>query len=236
MYDGEVKLADDVVGLILKDIRRSNLDGDSIVILLSDHGEGFWEHGLWEHGNSLYNELLHVPLIIHSPGRLPRGKTVKELARTVDLLPTILDLVGIEYNERELRGNSLLPLMKDEELKTARLSSPAQARFNDKNRGRMAFSEFPHTRMIFGRSIQSVEEKLIDPDLGDTPLEYYEITEDPKELNNQAQDEGEKASELMDIMNEISSSTSNNRAKYPDERHEPSEETITKLKSLGYVQ
>jgi len=46
MYDGEVKLADDVVGLILKDIRRLNLDNDSIVILLSDHGEGFWEHGL----------------------------------------------------------------------------------------------------------------------------------------------------------------------------------------------
>jgi hypothetical protein len=126
--------------------------------------------------------------------------------------------------------------MKDEDLETARPSSPAQAQFNNENSGRMAFSEFPHTRMIFGRSIQSVEEKLIDPNLGDTLLEYYEITEDPKELNNQIQNEGGKASGLMDIMNEISSSTSNNRAKYPNERYEPSEETIRKLKSLGYVQ
>ena len=129
-----------------------------------------------------------------------------------------------------------MPVVIKEDTKAPELSSPRQAQTDDEDWVRMAFSEFPHTRIIFGRSIQSVEEKLIDPDLGDAPLEYYEVTEDPKELNNQIQDEGGKASELMDIMNEISSRTSNNRAKYPNERHEPSEETIRKLKSLGYVQ
>lgn len=221
MYDEEIKRADDVVGEFLDYIRQLNLDDDSIVILLSDHGEGFWEHGLWEHGNSLYNELLHIPLILRAPGRIAEAKTIRQLVRNLDLLPTILDLVGIEYDSKNYRGISLLPLTRGED---------------GENSKRLAFSEFPHSKIVFGRTIQSLTEKLIDPSQDGKPLEYYDIIKDPGELNNLSSAQPAKAHDLISIMNDTSRSTSSSRVAQPAERVEPSEDTIKKLKSLGYIQ
>jgi len=221
MYDGEIKRTDDVIGDFLADIKRMNLDNDSIIILLSDHGEGFWEHGQWEHGNSLYNELLHIPLIFHAPGRIPENKTIYRLVRNVDILPTILELVDIQYDKKSYRGNSLLPLIRG----------------NDDKSKRLAFSEFPHyTPIVFGRAIQSLEEKLIHPGRDGKPIEYFDITKDPTELNNLRIKESHRASDLMSIMNDISRTAKTSRTAHPMERVEPSEDTIKKLKSLGYVQ
>lgn len=221
MYDAEIKRTDDFIGDFLADIRRLNLDNDSIIILLSDHGEGFWEHRLREHGNSLYNELLHIPLILRAPGRLPEGKTITPLVRNVDILPTILDLVGIKYNSKNYRGISLLPLMKGKD---------------DENSKRLAFSEFPHSTIVLGKAIQSLTEKLIDPNQDSKPLEYYDITKDPGELNNLSATESIRVSDLINIMNDTSRSASSSRAAHPVERVEPSEDTVKKLKSLGYIQ
>jgi arylsulfatase A-like enzyme len=221
MYDGEIKLTDDVLGDFFADIKRLNLDNDSIIILLSDHGEGFWEHGLWEHGNSLYNELLHIPLIVRAPGRVAEGKTITQLVRNLDLLPTILDLVGIGYDNNAYRGISLLPLMRGE---------------GGENSKRLAFSEFPHSKIVFGRTIQSLTEKLIDPSQDSKPLEYYDLMKDPAELNNLNAIESVKVSDLLSIMNDISRTASGSRIAHPAERQEPSEDTIRRLKSLGYIQ
>jgi len=216
MYDGEIKLTDDVLRDFFADIKRLNLDNDSIIILLSDHGEGFWEHG-----NSLYNELLHIPLIVRAPGRVAEGKTITQLVRNLDLLPTILDLVGIGYDNKNYRGISLLPLMRGE------------GRENSK---RLAFSEFPHSKIVFGRTMQSLTEKLIDPSQDSKPLEYYDLMKDPAELNNLNAIESVKVSDLLSIMNDISRTASGSRIAHPAERQEPSEDTIRRLKSLGYVQ
>jgi arylsulfatase A-like enzyme len=221
MYDGEIKRTDDILGDFLTDIKRLNLDKDSIIIVLSDHGEGFWEHGLWEHGNSLYNELLHIPLIIRAPGRIAEGKTITQLVRNLDLLPTILDLAGIRYDHNNYRGISLLPLMLGE---------------GGENSRRLAFSEFPHSKIIFGRTIQSLTEKLIDPSQDSKPLEYYDLMKDPAERNNLNATESVRISNLLSIMNDISRTASGSRIAHPAEREEPSADTIRKLKSLGYVQ
>ncbi len=162
MYDGEIKRTDDLVRDCLTDIHQLNLDKGSIIILLSDHGEGFWEHRLWEHGNSLYNELLHVPLIFRAPGRLPQGKTINPPVELVDLFPTILDMTGIEYDSERCRGISLLNLMEGK---------------NVGNSGRLAFAEFPYKRIISGKAIQSLKGKLILTKPG-VAMEYFELDKD----------------------------------------------------------
>jgi choline-sulfatase len=220
MYDGDIRHADEVIKEIIADIQAQGLGKDSVVVLLSDHGEGFWEHGLWEHGNSLYNELLHIPLVFYAPGRIPENKTIRDLVRSIDILPTVLDLVGIEYDENNFRGRSLLPLMKD----------------GQDDRKRLAFSEFPHSKIVFGRSIQSLTEKLIDPGQDDRMPEYYDTVEDPGELNDLGSSKSSSVADLLATIDNISRAASKSRVTHPPVLQEPSEDTIKRLKSLGYTQ
>jgi arylsulfatase A-like enzyme len=220
MYDGDIRHTDEVIKQLVADMEVLGIGKDSITVLLSDHGEGFWEHDLWEHGNSLYNELLHIPLIFHAPGRIPENKTIRELVRSVDVLPTILDLVGIGYDEHNFRGESLLPLMRD----------------GAANGERIAFSEFPYTRIVLGRSIQSLTEKVIHTGLKGKALDYYEIGKDPGEHTNLGASRYARASEWLDAMDEITRTASQSRMVHVPVVEDPSEDTVEKLRALGYTE
>jgi len=93
LYEAELREADDTVGEILKAIDEHVGLEHALVILTSDHGEEFFEHGMYEHGHSLHREILHVPLILSGP-RLQAGTTADTDASTLDMLPTVLDFVG----------------------------------------------------------------------------------------------------------------------------------------------
>ncbi len=115
-YDGGVKKATDEVALLLDQLDRLGLADSTVVVILSDHGEEFWDHnGLFaQHGQSLYGELLNVPLIIFDPHRPAAGlHRITEEASTVDLLPTVFDLLGLPFTA-ETDGVSLAPLMAGE--------------------------------------------------------------------------------------------------------------------------
>jgi choline-sulfatase len=102
LYDGEVSYADHWVGELLKEIPDS-----TFVVLLSDHGEALGEHGeFFEHMRTLYRETTHVPLILSGEG-VARGERRKELVSTLDVLPTVLDKIGLAA-PRDLPGRSLL--------------------------------------------------------------------------------------------------------------------------------
>ena len=92
-YDAEIRYTDDVLAHFLAGLDAAGA-GDALVVLTSDHGEQFGEHGLWMHGNSLYDELLHVPLIVRAPGLVPAGKRIATDVGLLDVVPTILDLAG----------------------------------------------------------------------------------------------------------------------------------------------
>ena len=108
LYDGEIAYTDRHVGRLLEGLERLGLAGDTIVLLTADHGEEFGEHGNHGHGYTLYQEVVRVPLILRAPGLAPRR--VGELVRSVDVLPTVLALAGLEPR-REIEGRSLLPLV-----------------------------------------------------------------------------------------------------------------------------
>jgi arylsulfatase A-like enzyme len=95
LYAGEVRAADAWFGRLLDELQARALLEQTIVILTSDHGEEFLEHGGLAHGQTLHREVLDVPFLVRLPGGLGGGAVVDGLARHVDLLPTILQLVGI---------------------------------------------------------------------------------------------------------------------------------------------
>lgn len=108
LYDGEIAFNDHHFGALLSRLKRLGLYREAMVVLVSDHGEEFYDHDGWQHGGTLFQEQLGVPLIVKLPGNRAAGKVVTSLAEQVDLVPTILDLLG-EPVTPGLDGTSLLP-------------------------------------------------------------------------------------------------------------------------------
>jgi arylsulfatase A-like enzyme len=101
-------MVDAMLGRILEIIEARCEKRNTLVVFTSDHGEELEDHGMMEHGHSLHREVIRVPLILRSP-HLPTGPVVDAPVRTIDLMPTILELVGL--GARDLMGRSLHPLI-----------------------------------------------------------------------------------------------------------------------------
>ena len=110
-YDGEIAYADEIVGRLIHYLKTHQLYDRSTIVLLSDHGEGLGDHGEQEHGLFLYDEAIHVPLIIKQESNVGAGRRVTDLVQHVDMVPTILDLVKAPVPDA-LRGRSLKPLLE----------------------------------------------------------------------------------------------------------------------------
>ena len=112
LYDAEIAFADQQFGLLLEHLKDRGLYDEMLIVFTSDHGEGFYEHGIQGHGWDLHRESIQVPLILKMPGSTP-GQRAAGLAQQIDLLPTLLELIGLEVLEM-LQGRSLVPLFDDE--------------------------------------------------------------------------------------------------------------------------
>jgi hypothetical protein len=113
LHDAEITQSDASFATFIADLKAADLYDRSAVIVVSDHGDEFGEHGRFGHGQSVYQELTHVPLIIRAPGRLPQGKVVHSDVEIMDLYATFLDLAGVTPGEK-IQGVSLLPLAWDD--------------------------------------------------------------------------------------------------------------------------
>ncbi|MFH0903109.1 MAG: sulfatase-like hydrolase/transferase, partial [Pseudomonadota bacterium] len=107
LYDGELAYTDKHVGRLLDYLTHSPAAATTVVTIVSDHGDGFKEHGFINHGMALYRELLHVPLIVYIPDIEPRS--VDGPVSPLDLFPTVAQLAGIDISDLSLEGESLVP-------------------------------------------------------------------------------------------------------------------------------
>lgn len=115
LYDGEIRFTDHILEGILTDLRARKLLDNTIVVVTADHGEEFFEHGQKGHNKSLWDEVLRVPLIVHYPGHIEAGLTIKHHTSLVDLLPTLASYAGFE-GELAAQGRNLRPLLEGGEL------------------------------------------------------------------------------------------------------------------------
>jgi len=106
LYDAEVAFNDASFGALLDELRERDLYRDTLIVLVSDHGEEFKEHGRWRHGAALYAESLEVPMIVRLPGQ-SEGSRVVTPVQQVDLMPTVLGALGLEVPQ-VVQGRNLL--------------------------------------------------------------------------------------------------------------------------------
>jgi len=191
LYDAKISYVDRIIGSLLHTLKQSNILNNTFIVITADHGQQFMEHGGYAHGFNLYDELIHVPLIIIGPG-LPK-RVIGQQVSLLDLAPTILDMLKIRKPETFL-GNSLLPLIMDK----TKASHPT------------AISEDGVTRASFRAGFFTVRPKLsrtarlISLRTGKWKYIYNEVKQDelycleddPKETQNIIADQPEIATEL----------------------------------------
>jgi arylsulfatase A-like enzyme len=111
LYDEKIRYMDRELERFFDDLRKKGLYQDSLIVLVSDHGEEFEEHRWWRHGKTLYQEQLHVPFLVKWPEGAADGRRLGDVVQHVDLVPTILDFLG-EPLPTDLPGRSLFRLVE----------------------------------------------------------------------------------------------------------------------------
>ena len=167
-YQNQVRYLDFFVKNVIDQYKELGLYDDTIFVIYGDHGEGFGEHELFQHDDTIYQEGLKVPFIIHEPGRFEDGKRVQTLTDQLDVLPTLFDLLGYKVTGGHYPGISLL-------------SPPEEERT-------LFFSCFDEYRCL--ASIHGTEKYIYF--FGNQPEEVYDLASDPLETHNIA-DEQSKA-------------------------------------------
>jgi arylsulfatase A-like enzyme len=113
LYDAEIRYLDDAIGNLMEALRHAGLEQRTLLVLTSDHGQEFFDHGDIGHGTHLHPELIRIPLILRWPGRLPAGRVVRTPVTLVDVLPTLLAAARAPIPGK-LDGRSLWPLLRGE--------------------------------------------------------------------------------------------------------------------------
>lgn len=212
-YAGEVAYTDSQVGRLLELLAQSGLQEKTLVVLLSDHGESLGEHGEETHGVFLYDSTMHVPLMVAGPA-IRKGGIVEQQVQSVDVVPTILDYLGLAPSP-SASGASLKPALAEGK----RVRSP------------YAYMEtlYPKTHMGWSelRALRTDDWKLV---LAPRP-ELYRPLVDPTEKDNVLNRYPVEADRLQKKIWEIAGPPSS----WKIETQPVDPETWQKLKSLGYV-
>ncbi len=112
LYDEGLRFADYQLQKVVEKLRQLNIFDHTILVITSDHGEGFLQHGRMLHSSTVYEELIQIPLIIKLPSKLkPLNHTVTSLVESIDLMPTMLELLEIPYGAESLDGKSMAPII-----------------------------------------------------------------------------------------------------------------------------
>ncbi len=176
-YRGEVTFVDAQLGRLVEGLDRREGPGETIVVVVGDHGESLTEHDYYfNHGARLYTPSTHVPLVIVAPGALPAGRRVSPVVENVDLLPTLLHLLGLEPLD-DLPGEDLVPLCQHD---GAPATDQALTVTFDRDANRET-GERMRYRMI---GIRGSGYSFIYRERGDEEL--YLLSEDPGETENRA--------------------------------------------------
>jgi len=112
LYDAQVRAADRKVGTVVDHLRKLGVWEETLFVVVSDHGEEMYEHGGWLHDQSAYQELVRVPLVVKFPGGVFAGERIEQPVTLLDLLPTIMDVLGRPELAEDSRGASLLPVIR----------------------------------------------------------------------------------------------------------------------------
>lgn len=215
LYDSELAYLDAELGRLLEPFEAAD---DVIVILISDHGEAFYEHGYWGHSVSLHEEELRIPLLIRLPGAHEGGCEVETPVNILDVMPTVLELAGIE-SEQALQGRSLVDLLRGDGV------LPERALFAELSRHRNDVQAVRRGdwKLILDRRLQR---ELL-----------YDLASDPHETRNLAAMRPDVHRELRQLIERYRFEEFMAQGEAAgSEARAPSLETQEQLRALGYAE
>ncbi len=225
-YDNAIRWVDRNVSAVLGFLEEFDLLKRTVVVIASDHGESFYEHGEEGHARNLYREVTETPLLLIPPFRLEPGIVVAAPVQNVDIWPTVFDLLGLP-SPPAADGQSLLPLIE-----RAGGLGPA----GDGAAPRVTFSELDRswgrgegTRIVV--AMVDGNYRMVRHAYGDEILELYDRSQDPTEQRNLAEEDPELASRLLEKIDAYLARESRWEA-HPVELDEM---RINQLRALGYV-
>ncbi|MFK7991758.1 MAG: sulfatase-like hydrolase/transferase [Sandaracinaceae bacterium] len=214
LYDGEITYWDEHFGQLMDDLRERGLYDDTLIVIPADHGEEFHEHGGFWHGTTLYDEQVHVPLLVKLPGNERAGTHVSHWVQSIDLMPSVLRRVGLEVPEG-VQGGSI-------EEGTTRV-----------------FAEESHEGNVLAsvRELRNFEElKIITANEGNPrglePVEMYRVADDIGEQNNVADENPESTRGMVSTLGEAREAAAEGAVEGVSV--ERTEEEMRQLCQLGY--
>lgn len=213
LYDGEVRFTDETLSRIFDLLE---IGSDALVIVTADHGEELLDHGRLGHGNTLYEEVIRIPLIVRLPGGRHGGTTVGTPVSDIDVVPSILDVIGTAPPS-SLAGHSLLPLL-DEPAGTLREVTSSLARLKGLETTSLTVGDWKY----IDRTAEPVFRGLFD------------LANDPHEQVNRLDTDPEMARLLSAKLREIEAAARKRRLT-PGVRTLPGDEA-EELKALGYFE
>lgn len=226
LYKEEIQYTDHHIGRLISYLEQIDIAKNTLVIFVADHGEEFMERGSLGHGQTLYNEVIHIPFIFYLPGVLV-PHSVDDTVSQLDIMPTLLSLAHKPLIDPDWEGISLLSYFK-------RSKEPEMNRhiFSEVS---LPFGEYFSKLSSDKRAVIHKDHKLIF-DIPTNSWEMYNLDVDPEEIHNTVKNKTERYSELSDKIREyIETEKEINRSKSaPIIKLSPKE--IKQLKSLGYIQ
>jgi arylsulfatase A-like enzyme/Tfp pilus assembly protein PilF len=220
-YHGELAYSDFAIGKLLTTLRAQALFDGTLIAVVADHGEAFGEHGERSHGFFLYDETVHVPLLIKLPRQYSAGTRIESRARLVDLAPTILLAVGIKI-PGAMQGEPLLRLTK-QGFVARQSANPSDAP--------PAYSETDYPHRAFGWSAlyawRAGKYLYIDA----PQPELYDESADPAQVHNLAVISKAVRDTMASQLQEFRRNTSGAKTTDP----ELNSEQLEQLQALGYV-
>ena len=233
LYDGEIRYTDEtLIGPLIKKLKSTGLYDQTMIIVTSDHGEEFFEHKGWEHGHTVYDELIAIPLIVKFPEARFGGMINEATVRLVDIMPTVVNELGLRTPDLELDGQSLIPLLAGKE--------KGHRRFIADKAGNLLNSHIPQKiavnngreKFILNRKFRSDDiafYKFSPPPFVD--FELYDLEQDPSETSNTADKKPGTVKRLFDWVTDLYQNTK----KRATEKAEIDQELREQLKALGYL-
>ena len=216
-YDGEIRSVDTEIQKLFDLIGELGLYRNTLIILLSDHGEEFKEHGQIGHQRSVYHELMHIPLIIRLPGSSPPAGRITSRVESIDIMPTVLDFLGLVV-DAPLQGKSLTGLLSEKEAAGGKETS-----FGELN-------ELAVKRTLYSGNYQYIY------NVDEETEELYDLKRDLREEENLASQRQDKCRELKTVLESWEK-----RAREDGEKYRAGEVTLgddarEQLRNLGYIE
>lgn len=237
LYDAGIRYTDEcLIKPLVAKLEELELYDRTMIILVSDHGEEFFDHQAWIHTHSVYDEVIRVPLIIKFFDSVHRGRRIEDFVRLIDVMPTVLDLLEIDPSDQFLEGKTLLSLLherRDDRRETARvfISDLAPDIENNHIPGKITLNHGRYKIIINEKYSDSQLAYFLHPPPAVPEIEIYDLETDPEETDNLALSQPGLVKKMMDFMETRYVPA----AKRKPSEVELSEEIRRQLRALGYI-